>query len=84
MKKAQKIDKKALVNSIANLRTWIQNDGGDMELVDVDHVNNAVTIRISGACVDCMYFDHTFHRGVKSSLKKNHPGIKKIHFIVKK
>lgn len=55
-----------------------------MELVDVDHVNNAVTIRISGACVDCMYFDHTFHRGVKSSLKKNHPGIKKIHFIVKK
>lgn len=37
--------------AIADLRPYLQRDGGDCELVDVDR--NTVFVRLSGACVGC-------------------------------
>jgi Fe-S cluster biogenesis protein NfuA len=67
--------------TIEQLRVYIQDDGGDMELIDVDHVNKTVSLKISGACVDCDIFDQTFHHNVKQTILKTHPELKDVKFI---
>lgn len=52
---------------IETIRIYIQQDGGDMELVDVK--NNVITVKLLGACVDCSMSDATYKEGVESILK---------------
>ena len=35
------------------IRPYVQQDGGDIELIDV--VEGVVQIRLAGSCVGCMY-----------------------------
>lgn len=52
---------------IETIRIYIQQDGGDMELVDVN--DNIVTVKLLGACVDCNMSDVTYRDGVESILR---------------
>lgn len=56
------------------IRPYIQGDGGDIELVDI--VGGIVQIRLSGACVGCMYSLMTLQAGVERMLKDAVPEIK--------
>jgi Fe-S cluster biogenesis protein NfuA len=52
-----------------------------MELVDVDCKKKSISIKITGACIDCEFFDQTFDQGIKQSLIKSHPEVEHVHFI---
>ena len=53
---------------IDTIRPAIQGDGGDIELVDVDH-NGVVSVRLHGACVGCPSAGMTLTMGVERTLK---------------
>ncbi len=58
------------------IRPYVQQDGGDLELVDV--VDGVVQIRLAGSCVGCMYSMMTLQAGVEKMLKEQVPEIKAV------
>jgi Fe-S cluster biogenesis protein NfuA len=58
------------------IRPYVQQDGGDLELVDV--VDGVVQIRLAGSCVGCMYSMMTLQAGVERMLKEQVPEIKAV------
>lgn len=56
---------------IERVRQLIQNDGGDIELVDV--ADNRATVRMSGNCVGCPSASMTLFMGLEQALKDEIP-----------
>ncbi|MGE0040562.1 MAG: NifU family protein [Vicinamibacterales bacterium] len=56
---------------IDRIRPMIQNDGGDIELVDV--VDNKARVRMSGNCVGCPSASMTLFMGLEQALKDEIP-----------
>jgi Fe-S cluster biogenesis protein NfuA len=51
------------------MRPAIKDDGGDLELVDVDYELGFVKVRLSGACGSCALSGSTLEAGVERILK---------------
>lgn len=62
---------------IDEIRELIQNDGGDIELVDIDAEGN-VFVRLHGACVGCPRSQMTLSLGVERRLKQRVPAVKSV------
>jgi Fe-S cluster biogenesis protein NfuA len=62
---------------IEKIRPYIQGDGGDIELVDVD-ANNAVHVRLRGACSGCPSAAMTLKMGVERAIKQQVPEITEV------
>jgi Fe-S cluster biogenesis protein NfuA len=56
---------------IDRIRPLIQNDGGDIELVDV--IDNRAKVRMSGNCVGCPSASMTLYMGLEQALKDDMP-----------
>jgi Fe-S cluster biogenesis protein NfuA len=65
---------------LAKLRPYLQRDGGDVELVDVDE-DGIVKVRLRGACVGCPMSQTTLSMGIERELKKKIPEIKKVEAV---
>lgn len=61
------------------IRPYIQADGGDIELVDVQ--DGIVQIRLAGACVGCMYSLMTLQAGVERMIREEVPEIKAVEAV---
>ena len=61
---------------LAQIRPCVQQDGGDLELIDI--VDGIVQIRLAGSCVGCMYSMMTLQAGVERMLKEQVPEIKAV------
>jgi len=61
---------------LAQIRPYVQQDGGDLELIDI--VDGIVQIRLAGSCVGCMYSMMTLQAGVERMLKEQVPEIKAV------
>ena len=46
------------------IRPYIQRDGGDVEFVSL--IDGIVTVRMLGACVNCLALEDTFSLGIKA------------------
>lgn len=57
------------------IRPALQNDGGDVELVDVDEDSGVVTVKLVGACGSCPMSQMTLKNGVERILKEAVPEI---------
>jgi Fe-S cluster biogenesis protein NfuA len=57
------------------IRPALQNDGGDIELVDVDEVTGIVKVKLVGACGGCPMSQATLKSGVERVLKEVVPGV---------
>ncbi|MCS7172549.1 MAG: NifU family protein [Armatimonadetes bacterium] len=64
---------------LETIRPYIQADGGDIELVDVQ--DGIVQIRLAGACVGCMYSLMTLQAGVERMLREEIPEIKAVEAV---
>lgn len=60
------------------VRPYLQADGGDVELVDIDEVGRRVTVRLKGACGGCPSAGLTLKAGVKKAVMKYAPEIKEV------
>ncbi|WP_339061211.1 NifU family protein [Tepidibacillus marianensis] len=57
---------------IDKLRPYLQRDGGDVELVDVE--DGIVKVRLTGACGTCMSATLTLKMGIERALLDELPG----------
>ena len=66
--------------ALAEIRPFLQNDGGDISLVSVEE--DKVVVRLEGACVDCSVNQMTLKNGVEATIKKYVPHIKEVINVV--
>jgi len=66
----QKEDVITLINKI---RPYINSDGGDIELVDINE--GIVYVKMLGACEGCHLIDVTINEGLETMLVENVDGI---------
>jgi len=66
--------------ALAKLRLYLQRDGGDVELVDVDE-DGVVKVKLTGACVGCPMSQMTLKMGIERELKKEIPEIKRVETV---
>lgn len=62
--------------ALSEIRPFLNNDGGDIELVSVE--NDVVNVRLQGTCTDCTINQMTLKAGVEMTIKKYAPEITKV------
>jgi Fe-S cluster biogenesis protein NfuA len=67
--------KERVEEALQFIRPALQNDGGDIELVDVDEDSGVVTVRLVGACGGCPMSQMTLKAGVERVLKEAVPEV---------
>jgi len=73
---------KEKVQTVLNkLRTALQADGGDIELVEVTD-EGVVKVRLKGACAGCPMSQMTLTNYVEQNLKKEVPEVKKVEAVI--
>ena len=65
--------KKQVEKIISKIRPYILNDGGDIELVNIE--DGIVYVKMSGACEGCIMIDSTLKDGLESMLTAEVAGI---------
>ena len=62
--------------TLERIRTALQADGGDVELVDVS--GGVVSLRLTGACKGCPMAAMTLRNGIERILKEEVPEVEKV------
>ena len=63
--------------SIEIIRPYLQNDGGDISLVEVTD-DFTVKVKLLGACGSCPYSLMTLKNGVEQTIRRDVPEIKEV------
>ncbi|OFZ43674.1 MAG: hypothetical protein A3D92_17595 [Bacteroidetes bacterium RIFCSPHIGHO2_02_FULL_44_7] len=75
------MDKKAITEKVLvaldQLRPFLHQDGGDMELVEVRD-DATVVVRLLGSCSDCSMSLMTLKAGLEEAVKKAAPEVKAV------
>lgn len=66
-----------VIEVIDSIRPMLQNDGGDIEFVEVT-ADNAVKVRLQGACSCCPSAQATLKMGVERLLKERVPQVTQV------
>ena len=66
--------KEIVLKAIEDLRPYLRNDGGDMELVEITK-DNKVIVKLLGACQTCSVSTGTMKAGLEENLKVLAPEI---------
>lgn len=68
-KKLSNLEKIGLIQKViaGTIRPWLKQDGGDIELVDVD--GDVVYVRLLGACATCIAAHHTMRQFIEKRLQ---------------
>ena len=56
---------------LERVRPFLQADGGDIELVEVD--GNSANVRLTGMCAGCPSAHMTLHVGIETALRDEIP-----------
>lgn len=64
---------------INKIRPYIQRDGGDVEFVSYE--DGIVSVRMLGACSDCLMLDDTIKDGVEAILLEEVEGVKEVKVV---
>ncbi len=62
--------------AIERVRPFLQRDGGDIELIDVQ--DGIVKVKLQGACGSCPMSKMTLKLGVEKQLKEEIPEVKEV------
>jgi Fe-S cluster biogenesis protein NfuA len=65
------VTKERIESVLARVRPFMQADGGDIELVDVD--GNSADVRLTGMCAHCPSAHMTLYVGVEMALREEMP-----------
>ena len=63
--------------ALAEIRPFLQSDGGDISLVSIDD-DKYVKVQLEGACISCTVNQMTLKSGVEMTIKKYSPQIEKV------
>ena len=77
----EKTFKEKVQEVIEEVRPYLQYDGGDVELVDVEEETGVVKVRLQGACSHCPASTYTLHMAIEARLKEMVPEVKKVEAV---
>ncbi|MAZ38195.1 MAG: hypothetical protein CL842_12165 [Crocinitomicaceae bacterium] len=66
--------------ALNDLRVFVKEDGGDLELVEVTEEGIA-RVELKGACTSCSMNNMTFKAGVEEAIVKAVPEIQKVEAV---
>ena len=69
--------KERVIKALNKVRPYLQSDGGDIELIDVND-DMEVKVKLTGACHGCPYAMQTLKAGVEQAIIKEVPEIKRV------
>ncbi|MDY0201725.1 MAG: NifU family protein [Bacteroidales bacterium] len=69
--------KQKITNAIEQVRPYLQNDGGDISLVEITD-DLVVRVELHGACGTCPYSLMTLKNGVEQAIRRDVPQIKEV------
>lgn len=67
-----------VIKALDEIRPFLQRDGGDISLKEIDEENNLVKVQLEGNCVNCSINHMTLKAGVEMTIKKYAPQIEKV------
>jgi len=67
-------------NALAQIRPYLQQDGGDVEYVDMT-AEGVVMVRLQGHCGSCPHAMATLKQGIEQAIKKVIPEVKSVERI---
>jgi Fe-S cluster biogenesis protein NfuA len=73
-----KVDRARVEQVVAIIRPAIQQDKGDIRLVDVDEETGVVSVELQGACVSCPASTQTLKAGIERIMKDRVPGVTEV------
>jgi len=65
------VSKERVESVLARVRPFLQADGGDIVLLNVD--GNCADVRLTGRCAGCPSAHMTLHLGVETALREELP-----------
>ncbi|MCS7054547.1 MAG: NifU family protein [Ignavibacterium sp.] len=74
------ISKEKLLLSLEKLRPFLQEDLGDIELVEIGD-DGIVKVRFLGSCNNCPLSSMTLRAGIERALMREFPSIKRIEAV---
>ena len=73
--------KERVEKALDKIRPALENDGGNVELVDVDEKKGIVKVKLVGACGSCPMSQLTLRMGVERVLKEEIPEIVEVQSV---
>ena len=71
---------KKVQNALSQIRPYLQQDGGDVEYVDMTN-EGVVMVRLTGHCGSCPHAMQTLKQGIESAIKKVIPEVKSVERV---
>ncbi|MDY7394138.1 NifU family protein [Aureibaculum sp. 2210JD6-5] len=68
--------KNEVEKALAEIRPFLESDGGDISLVSID--KDIVKVQLLGACTGCSVNQMTLKNGVEATIKRYAPQIKEV------
>ncbi len=75
-----KIDKNEVNSILANIRKFLQEDNGDIKLVNITE-EGIVEVKLLGACAECPLSNMTLRAGVERELMNKIPEIRRVESV---
>jgi Fe-S cluster biogenesis protein NfuA len=72
------VTKEQVDKALDLIRPALQNDGGDVQVVDVDEATGVVKVKLTGACGSCPMSQMTLRMGVERVLREEIPDLKEV------
>lgn len=63
---------------LARIRPYVQMDGGDVELANINMEDGIVFLRLRGACSSCPSSIYTLQMGIENEIRLEVPEIKQV------
>ena len=73
------ITRERVESVLGRVRPFLQADGGDIELIDVD--GNSARVRLTGMCAGCPSAHMTLHVGVETALREEIPEFETLRVV---
>ena len=74
------IEKSEVEKVLGNVRPYLKNDGGDVELIEITE-ENIVKVRLLGACYGCPMSLMTLRAGIERLLMNSIPEIRRVEAV---
>ena len=71
---------KAVNEALDQLRPFLEQDGGNMELVEITE-DKVVRVKLLGACRDCSMSAMTMKAGLEKAIKKAAPDVLRVEAV---
>ncbi len=80
-KSQEKSFQEKVAEVLEQVRPYLVQDGGDVELVEAEEASGVVKVRLQGACAHCPASTYTLHLAIEERLKEAVPQVSRVEAV---